>query len=557
MLDGLLITSEKECFMCGILAVYGCTDVTEAIKQSKKLNHRGPDESDHFVNEYGHVLVHERLSIMDLNSGKQPIQGTGTAHVIHNGEIYNHKDLYTQLKTPVTRRTTSDSEIIVHLFEQEGTTFVDKLDGIFAFVVVDGKKFMAARDPLGVKPLFWGRDDHDAIWFASEIKALQEVCWEIKEFPPGHYFTPEEGFVRWYAPEWFTGAVPTKGPEGLREALTAAVKKRLMSDVEIGVLLSGGLDSSLVSSIVVREMKKIGKKVKSFSVGFTPDSPDLIKAREVAKFLGTEHHEVVVSIEDGIRHLEKIIYHLESYDITTIRASTPMSLMSEYIHKQKIKVVLSGEGADEIFGGYLYFRNAPSLTELHEECVSRVKRLHTSDVLRVDRSTMAHAIEARVPFLDKAFLKLSMSIKPEYKQVTKDRLEKFILREAFNTPDDPYLPDSVLWRQKEQFSDGVGYSWIDTLKAIAEKTVSDEDFAKRAELFPYQTPQTKEAFMYRQIYSKFFKHPDAERLVQTWVPKWQKSTDPSGRANDDHVDAYQKKMAEVKSKADKIATKAI
>lgn len=543
--------------MCGILAVYGCTDVQEALEQSKKLTHRGPDESDYFVSSKGHVLVHERLSIMDLNSGKQPIQGTGEAHVIHNGEIYNHKELYKELKTKVVARTTSDSEIIVHLYEQMGTSFVDKLDGIFAFVVVDGDKFMAARDPLGVKPLFWGRDDHDAIWFASEIKALQEVCWEIKEFPPGHYFTPQEGFVRWYEPAWFKGAAPTKGPEGIREALEAAVQKRLMSDVEIGVLLSGGLDSSLVSSIVVREMKKRGKTVKSFSVGFTPDSPDLKKAREVAAFLETEHHEVVVSIEDGIRHLEKIIYHLESYDITTIRASTPMSLMSEYIHKQGIKVVLSGEGADEIFGGYLYFRNAPSLTELHEECVSRVKRLHTSDVLRVDRSTMAHAIEARVPFLDKEFLKLTMAIKPEFKKVTKDRLEKFILREAFNTPDNPYLPDSVLWRQKEQFSDGVGYSWIDTLKLYAETVVSDEEFSKASELYPHHTPQTKEAFLYRKIYSKFFRHPDAERMVATWVPKWQKSTDPSGRANEDHVDAYQKKATEAQALVEKIISKAI
>lgn len=524
--------------MCGILAVYSCRDVQEALTQSRKLSHRGPDESDWYVSSAGHVLVHERLSIVDLASGKQPIQGTTEAHVIHNGEIYNHQALYQTLKTKVTPRTHSDSEIIVHLYEQEGVSFVDKLDGIFAFVVVDGDKFFAARDAIGVKPLFWGRDDHDAIWFASEYKALQEVCWEIDEFPPGHYFTPETGFVQWYQPSWMT-AEPTQDATGLREALVSAVQKRLMSDVEIGVLLSGGLDSSLISSIVAREMKARGKKLKSFSVGFSSDSPDLKKAREVATFLDTEHHEVVVTIEQGIRHLEKIIYHLESYDVTTIRASTPMSLMGEYIHKQGIKVVMSGEGADEIFGGYLYFRNAPSKEDFHAECITRIQRLYTSDVLRVDRSTMAHAIEARVPFLDKAFLKKAMEMEPTLKLVSKERLEKYVLRKAFDTPEQPYLPDSILWRQKEQFSDGVGYSWIDTLKLYAETIISDTDFAQADVLYPHNTPTTKEAFLYRQIYSKMFKHPDAPRLVAKWIPKWQANTDPSGRANKDHVDAYQ------------------
>ena len=315
-----------------------------------------------------------------------------------------------------------------------------------------------------------------------------------------------------------------------------------MSDAPLGVLLSGGLDSSLVTSIVVREAKKNGQKVKSFSVGMDPDSLDLKKARAAAEFLGTEHHEVIFSSKDGIELLDELIYKTESYDVTTTRAATPMLILSKYIASLGVKVVLSGEGADEIFGGYLYFLNAPGYTEFHEECVRRVKRLHTSDVLRADRATMGAGVEARVPFLDKEFLEYAMGVSPKYKFIkVGEQCEKFVLRNAFDTPETPYLPSEVLWRQKEQFSDGVGYSWIDDLRAYAEEQISDELFELRKSKFPHNTPETKEAFLYRHIYERHYSHPSCEKIVKRWVPKWQDNKDPSGRANTVHVATTEEK----------------
>lgn len=381
--------------MCGILAVIGKEiDAEKAFLASKKLAHRGPDEADMVQTEHA-VLCHQRLSINDLKHGKQPLKGSRETYLIHNGEIYNHKVLHKELFSHIDFKSTSDSEVILYLYEEKGYEFLNDLDGVFAFVLIEGERVIAGRDPIGVKPLFYGYDEQGRIWFASEYKALIDECTQIEEFPPGHYFTLETGFVRYFKPGWYEGKKPTRGPEELRTALEKACRKRLMSDVPVGVLLSGGLDSSLVASIVSREMKKQGKTLKSFSVGISKDSSDLVKARAVADMIGTEHHEIVYTPEEGIVLLEEMIHKLESYDVTTIRASTPMYLMSKYIRKQGVKVVLSGEGADEIFGGYLYFKNAPTAKDFHEECVRRVKRLNTADLLRADRSTMGAGVEAR------------------------------------------------------------------------------------------------------------------------------------------------------------------
>ena len=527
--------------MCGILAIIGKGKDEALVKQlSKRMSHRGPDESDLFVTEKGHILSHERLSIIDLHTGRQPIQGTSKAWMVHNGEIYNHQNLRDTILSHHTFRTTSDSEVIVHLYEEFGYEFCDMLDGIFAFVVINGDDYIAGRDPLGVKPLYYGLDERGRIYFSSEMKAITDQCRSFSTFPPGHYYTPQTGFVKYYRPEWedASKAVEAVDYKVIRDTLTQAVEKRLMSDVPIGVLLSGGLDSSLTSSIAARLLKDSGKKLHSFSIGLTPDAPDAVAARKVAEFLGTEHHEIHFTIEEGIEILDKLVWHLETYDVTSIRASTPMYFLSKAITDLEIKVVLSGEGADEIFGGYLYFRNAPSAAEFQKETIERVQKLFTADLLRADKSTMAHGLEARVPFLDKKFLEMAIKIKPEEKQPkTYNGVEKYILRKAFDTPENPYLPNEVLWRQKEQFSDGVGYNWIDTLINYCAFQVSDEELETAEERFPYNTPATKEAYFYRTLFHKHFPQVSAAQTVRKWIPKWQENTDPSGRANAAHVQA--------------------
>ena len=527
--------------MCGILAIIGKGKDEEVVKQlSKRMSHRGPDESDTHITENGHILSHERLSIIDLHSGKQPIQGSSTAWMIHNGEIYNHQELRQGILKDHTFRTKSDSEVIVHLYEKFGYDFVDMLDGDFAFVVIDGDDYIAGRDPLGVKPLYYGMDERGRMYFASEMKPIADQCKTFSTFPPGHYYTPSTGFVKYYKPEYedFTKADKELDLSLIREKLTEATRKRLMSDVPIGVLLSGGLDSSLTSSIAARLLKEKGKELHSFSIGLDADAPDAKAARKVAEFLGTKHHEVHFTIEQGIDILDKLIWHLETYDVTSVRASTPMYFLSKAITDLGVKVVLSGEGADEIFGGYLYFRNAPSTIDFQKETIERVQKLFTADLLRADKSTMAHGLEARVPFLDKAFLEAAMLIKGEEKQPkTYDGVEKYILRKAFDTPEDPYLPTEVLWRQKEQFSDGVGYSWIDTLIDFCSSQVTDEQMDSAAELFPYNTPATKEAYYYRTIFHKYYPQVSAAQTVRKWIPKWQENQDPSGRANAAHVQA--------------------
>lgn len=526
--------------MCGILAVIGKEiDLTLVQQLSKRMSHRGPDESDFQATEKGHVLAHERLSIMDLQTGKQPIQGSASAWMVHNGEIYNHQQLRDTVLQHHAFRTTSDSEVIVHLYEEFGYDFCDKLDGIFAFVVIDGDDFIAGRDPLGVKPLYYGKDKQGNLYFASEMKALADQCVSFEAFPPGHYYTPQTGLVKYYFPKWEDANLATEklDLEAIRESLTQAVKKRLMSDVPIGVLLSGGLDSSLISSIASRLMADQSSiPLHSFSIGLDALAPDAVAAREVAEFLGTEHHEIHFTIEQGIQILDKLIWHLETYDVTSIRASTPMYFLSKAITDMGIKVVLSGEGSDEVFGGYLYFRNAPDAAAFQNETIERVQRLSTADLLRADKSTMAHGLEARVPFLDKAFLELAIKIQPEEKMPkTYNGIEKYILRKAFETPEQPYLPETNLWRQKEQFSDGVGYNWIDTLIEYCASQVTDQDFNRAADLFPYNTPATKEALYYRRVFHSHFPQEAAAQTVRKWIPKWQLNQDPSGRANAAHV----------------------
>ena len=527
--------------MCGILAIIGKGKDEQLVTQlSKRMTHRGPDESDIHITDNGHILSHERLSIIDLHSGKQPIKGTNSAYMVHNGEIYNHQELRDGILKDHTFKTKSDSEVIVHLYEEFKYDFLHLLDGDFAFVVVDGDDFIAGRDPLGVKPLYYGMDERGRTYFASEMKPIANQCKTFSTFPPGHYYTPETGFVKYYKPEYedFTNATKELDLVEIREALTEATRKRLMSDVPIGVLLSGGLDSSLTSSIASRLLKKQGKELHSFSIGLDADAPDAKAARKVAEFLGTKHHEIHFTIDQGIEILDKLIWHLETYDVTSIRASTPMYFLSKAITDMGIKVVLSGEGADEIFGGYLYFRNAPSTIDFQKETIERVQKLFTADLLRADKSTMAHGLEARVPFLDKAFLDVAMTIKGEEKQPkTYDGKEKYILRKAFDTPDNPYLPDEVLWRQKEQFSDGVGYNWIDQLIEYCASKVSDEELEKASITYPYNSPTTKEAYFYRTIFNKYYPQLSAAQTVRKWIPKWQENQDPSGRANSAHVQA--------------------
>jgi asparagine synthase (glutamine-hydrolysing) len=527
--------------MCGILAIIGKGKDQELVKTlSKRMSHRGPDESDLHVTENGHILSHERLSIIDLHSGRQPIQGSSSAWMIHNGEIYNHQELRDGILKQHVFRTKSDSEVIVHLYEEFGYDFLNKLDGDFAFVVIDGEDYIAGRDPMGVKPLYYGIDERGRMYFASEMKPIADQCKTFSTFPPGHYYTPKTGFVKYYKPEYddYKKATNELDLKLIRDTLTEATRKRLMSDVPIGVLLSGGLDSSLTSSIASRLLKEKGKKLHSFSIGLDADAPDAKAARKVAEFLGTEHHEVHFTIEQGIEILDKLIWHLETYDVTSVRASTPMYFLSKAITDMGIKVVLSGEGADEIFGGYLYFRNAPSTEDFQQETIERVQKLFTADLLRADKSTMAHGLEARVPFLDKDFLDVAMLIKPEEKQPkTYDGKEKYILRKAFDTPDNPYLPDEVLWRQKEQFSDGVGYNWIDQLIEYCASKVTDEQLDSAKELFSYNTPTTKEAYFYRTIFHKYYPQQSAAETVRKWIPKWQENQDPSGRANAAHVQA--------------------
>ncbi|CAG8578953.1 7608_t:CDS:2, partial [Ambispora leptoticha] len=488
--------------MCGIFAVHNYQgDISafrrQALLLSKKLRHRGPDWSGCKI--VGNtILCHERLAIVGVASGAQPLTNENETIILAvNGEIYNHKQLEKRVHD-AHFKTQSDCEVILHLYEKIGIDVVKHLDGMFSFVLFDAtrNRIIAARDPIGITTLYqgWSSESPGTVYFASELKALNEDCDKIIAFPPGHVYDSESGeTTRYYNPPWWNADdVPTNPVDYkvLREALEKAVRKRLMSEVPYGVLLSGGLDSSLIASIAARESVKMAAtqnglsedeidesapkfwpRLHSFSIGLE-GAPDLVAARRAAEFLKTKHHEYTFTIQEGLDAVHDIIYHLETYDVTTIRASTPMYLLSRKIKAMGVKMVLSGEGSDEILGGYLYFHAAPNATEFHKETVNRVKNLHTADCLRANKSTMAWGLEARVPFLDKDFLNVAMTIDPEEKMYKEGRMEKYILRKAFDvstTADSrPYLPDNILWRQKEQFSDGVGYSWIDSLKDAAE-----------------------------------------------------------------------------------------
>ncbi|KAJ1971588.1 asparagine synthetase [Dimargaris xerosporica] len=569
--------------MCGILTIFRYHGDPEGYRQhaldmARKIRHRGPDWSGCVIKNQS-IFCHERLAIVGVDSGAQPLTNADESLVLTvNGEIYNHKALERSLKGSPQFKTNSDCEVIMHLYAEQGLDMVGRLDGMFSFVLYDAKqdRLIAARDPIGITTLYQGFDSRhpEAVYFASELKALNQECDTITAFPPGHVYDSTTGkTTQYFRPKWCDPAVipttPVNYPE-LRHALVRAVRKRLMSEVPYGVLLSGGLDSSLIASIAIREARKIAAcsgaasdlddnvdwsgtrgwpKLHSFSIGL-PGSPDLAAAQEVAKFLGTIHHAHTFTLQEGHDALADVIYHLETYDVTTVRASTPMYLLSRKIKSMGVKMVLSGEGSDEVFGGYLYFHYAPTHTDFHQETLTRVKNLHTADCLRANKSTMAWGLEARVPFLDKEFLSVAMGVDPRDKECSAERMEKYIIRRAFDPEQlvqdgevdtTPYLPSHILWRQKEQFSDGVGYSWIDSLRDVAERKVSDADYAIRATRWPEDTPATKEAYYYRHLFEQSFPQPACSHSVVRWVPRtdWGCSDDPSGRAQKVHSAAYQ------------------
>lgn len=566
-----------------------------ALKMVKQCRHRGPDWSGSFLAN-NTILAHERLSIVGVDSGAQPLTNSDeTIALAVNGEIYNHRVIRKTLETPYHFKTHSDCEVIIPLYMRYGIDAPKHLDGMFSFVLYDKKedRVIAARDPIGITSFYqgWSSKMPGAVFFASELKCLVGVCDKIIAFPPGHvYDSKTDTTTRYFQPSWWDPAkVPTTPVDYkvLRETFEKSVRKRLMAEVPYGVLLSGGLDSSLVASIAQRETLRLKQQaleqmkngiieengededkgeglvgisedgelesvtwlpqLNSFSIGL-PDAPDTKAAKEVARFLGTKHHDMTFTIEEGLNALTDVIYHLESYDVTTIRASTPMFLLSRKIKAMGVKMVLSGEGSDEIFGGYLYFHAAPNKEAFHEETVRRVKNLHLSDCLRANKSTSAWGLEARVPFLDKEFLEVSMNIDPQDKMIVKgERMEKYIMRKAFDVSvlepgAKPYLPDHVLWRQKEQFSDGVGYGWIDALKDNAELHVTDEMMKNPKPEWGSDIPDTKEAYWYRMMFDEHFP-PYCAETVMRWTPTWSKQTDPSGRAIEIHDQAYKEKEA--------------
>ena len=548
--------------MCGIFTI---TDIRgdvaplrkKALSHVKRLRHRGPDWSGIWSDAHA-VICHERLAIVDINHGAQPLVDSKTGRILSvNGEIYNHRDLTARmLAQPHDFKTESDCEPLLYLYDEHGPGFLKHLNGIFAFVIYDpaANDYFIARDHIGINPLYWGRDGDGNLYVASELKAIHDLCVRVEPFPPGHYYKGSEGkLVKWYEPAW---AAPGFIPSGdadlqrLRDSLEAAVKRQLMCDVPYGLLISGGVDSSIIAAIAARHAERrveTGEtapawwpRIHSFSVGL-PDAPDTKYARMVAEHIGSQHHEITFTVQEAIDALADVIYHLETFDVTTIRAGTPMYLMSRKIKAMGIKMILSGEGSDEIFGGYLYFHKAPDKVEFHEELVRKLSMLHLYDCLRANKVTSAWGVEARVPFLDPEFLDVAMNIDPAHKMIRKDegRMEKYILRKAF----DGWIPDEILWRQKEQFSDGVGYSWIDSLKAHAEREVSDSAMANARHRFPVKTPVSKEAYLYRAIFEEHFPNPSAAESVPDgpsiacstptairWDAAWAALADPSGRA---------------------------
>jgi asparagine synthase (glutamine-hydrolysing) len=554
--------------MCGIVGVFDLkVDYLElrssVLKMSKKVRHRGPDWSGIFYCEKA-ILAHERLSIVDPQSGKQPLYSKdGNLILAVNGEIYNHQEIRKKYESSYEFLTHSDCEVILPLFRDKGPSFIEELNGIFAFAIYDKENdcYFIARDHIGIIPLYMGWDIFGNFYVASELKALEGVCNKIQEFLPGHYLYSKEGVMtKWYKRDWTEYQAVDNNEtsiEDLKNAFEAAVHRQLMSDVPYGVLLSGGLDSSVVSAIARKfAPKRIESDDKteawwpqlhSFAVGLE-GSPDLAAARKVADHIGTIHHEINFTVQEGLDAIRDVIYHIETYDVTTIRASTPMYLLARVIKSMGVKMVLSGEGADEIFGGYLYFHKAPDPKAFHEETVRKLGKLHLYDCLRANKSLAAWGVEGRVPFLDKEFLDIAMRLNPKDKMITGERMEKWVLRKAF----EDYLPASVAWRQKEQFSDGVGYSWIDSLKALVATEVTDEQMANAKFRFPYNTPPTKEEYYYRTIFHEHFPSDSAAACVPSvpsvacstpealaWDASFQNLNDPSGRAvKSVHNDSY-------------------
>lgn len=553
------------CSIFGILDIKTGADALrpKALEFSRLLRHRGPDWSGIYSSEHA-ILVHERLSIVDTEHGAQPLYNENKQHILAvNGEIYNHKTLAANLGVDYSFRTGSDCEVILPLYEEFGVEFVDKLQGMFAFCLYNeaDNSYLIARDHIGIIPLYTGYDEDGNFYVASEMKALMPICKTVSEFPPGHIFDSRVGELqKYYKRNWQKYSAikdNTTSTTKIREALEESVKSHLMTDVPYGVLLSGGLDSSLISAITQKfasrriEDNDLAEawwpKVHSFACGLE-GSPDLLAAQTVADSIGTIHHSVIFTEQEGIDALKEVIYHLETYDVTTIRASTPMYLMARKIKAMGIKMVLSGEGADEIFGGYLYFHKAPNAQEFHEELNRKLDRLHKFDCLRANKSMSAWGIEARVPFLDKNFMDVAMRINPEDKMCGNGKMEKAILRDSF----EGYLPKEILWRQKEQFSDGVGYSWIDSLKDFIDTQVSDQQLASASFKFPVNTPDSKEAYFYRTIFEERFPLASAAECViggksvacstqeaLAWDDSFQNNADPSGRAvMSVHNDSY-------------------
>jgi asparagine synthase (glutamine-hydrolysing) len=555
--------------MCGIVCAFDIKSNSgevrsNVLKMAKKVRHRGPDWSGIYSNNNA-VLAHERLAIVDPTSGKQPIiSDDGLKVIAVNGEIYNHVILREKHVPDYNFKTKSDCEVILALYQKKGVDFLNDLNGIFAFALYDSSvdKYIIARDHMGVIPLYMGWDKDNTFYVSSELKSLEGVCNKIELFPPGHYLDSIDGkLTKWYGPNW-TSFDSVKDSETkiklIHDSLSAAVKRQLMSDVPYGVLLSGGLDSSITSALAKKyASKRIESndqqdawwpQLHSFSVGLE-GAPDLKAAKIVADHIGTVHHEINFTVQEGVDAIRDVIYHLETYDVTTVRASTPMYLMARAIKSLGIKMVLSGEGADELFGGYLYFHKAPNAKEFHEETVRKLDKLHQYDCLRANKSLAAWGIEGRVPFLDKEFIDVAMEINPEDKMIKNGRIEKWVLREAFKD----YLPETVLWRQKEQFSDGVGYSWIDSLKELVSKEVSDSDFKNASKIFPINPPQNKEEFYYRSIFKDHFPSDAAAKSVPSvpsvacstpqaleWDEAFKNMNDPSGRSiSNIHNESYE------------------
>ena len=556
--------------MCGIVSIFNIKEQTpelrqKALRMSGKIRHRGPDWSGVYCGGSA-ILAHERLAIVDPESGRQPLFSPDKKQVLAvNGEIYNHQSIRRRYQDRFQFQTGSDCEVILALYRERGDGFLDELDGIFAFALYDVERdeYLIARDPIGVIPLYYGYDKEGRLYVASELKALEGQCDSYSVFPPGHVLTKRDTKPRrYYERDWFSYDNVKDNPasvDELREALEASVRRQMMSDVPYGVLLSGGLDSSIISAVAQKyagnRVETGGKeaawwpRLHSFAVGLR-GAPDLLKARLVAEHIGTVHHEINYTIQEGLDALSDVVYFTETYDVTTIRASTPMYLLARVIKSMGIKMVLSGEGADEVFGGYLYFHKAPSARAFHEETVRKLSKLYLYDCLRANKSLAAWGVEGRVPFLDTEFLDVAMRINPAAKMCPGSVMEKKILREAFSS----LLPQEVAWRQKEQFSDGVGYSWIDTLKQITASSVSDEELTHAAERFPINPPRNKEEYFYRSLFAAHFPSDSAARTVPS-VPSvacstaealaWDKAfanlNDPSGRAvSGVHLQAYRR-----------------